>query len=525
MKTPNQIGCAGSLIAALVVCLLVPAAVCAQSREITEEAFSAHAKRVTAERGADALVSTIEFPAQEARLVRLVIRRPHSGEPCLDEIEIYGPGSSTNLALASRGSIARASSLLPGYAIHAVAHLNDGLYGNEHSWIAATAGEEWAEIELPGPAQIDRVFVSRDRNGQFKDRQILEAEVRLSVDGKSWQTAGTLKRSANQLPRSGPQLTFPVAELTEPSWAGAVTYAFLRERDTWSRMDAKDYLSPLVNDRPATPGGQPYWGRLSRLTPLERTLVQFEEMITRLEAQGLEVNREQAELADLRRQAKDPAAATSDAFFLAARQAKRNLFFRDPRLAPIEHVLFAKRHPLQPSHNYSEHMDSLFASGGGIYALHIPSDSEGRLNPARAELQTLFNGSAGIARHPVADFDAQTIYFAYRPDKPEVEGWQSYWHLMTVRADGRGLRQLTDGPFHDFDPVPLPDGGLGFMSTRCHSRFLCWEPQAYVLHRMQPDGSGLRRLSYANISEWDPSIMRDGRILWTRSEYLATTRN
>jgi len=36
----------------------------------------------------------------------------------------------------------------------------------------------------------------------------------------------------------------------------------------------------------------------------------------------------------------------------------------------------------------------------------------------------------------VADFDAQTIYFAYRPDKPEVDGWQSYWHLMSVRTDG-----------------------------------------------------------------------------------------
>ncbi len=360
MKAPNQIGCAGSLIAGLVFCFLVPAAVCAPSREITEDAFSAQAQRVTAERGADALVSTIEFPAQEARLVRLVIRRPHSGEPCLDEIEIYGPDSSTNLALASRGAIARASSLLPGYAIHAVAHLNDGLYGNDHSWIAATAGEEWVEIELPEPARIDRVLVSRDRNGQFKDRQILEAEVRLSVDGKSWQTAGTLKRSANQLPRSGPQLTFPVAELTEPTWAGAVTYAFLRERDTWSRMDAKDYLSPLVNDRPAMPGGQPYWGRLSRLTPLERTLVQFEEMIARLEALGLDGRTGSGLSSPIcagRRRIRRQRLRTR--FSWRRGRPSDRLFFRDPRLAPIEHVLFAKRHPaaalaqLQRAHGFA----------------------------------------------------------------------------------------------------------------------------------------------------------------------------
>jgi hypothetical protein len=86
-------------------------------------------------------------------------------------------------------------------------------------------------------------------------------------------------------------------------------------------------------------------------------------------------------------------------------------------------------------------------------------------------------------------------------------------------ADGGNPRQLTTGPFHDFDPVALADGGLGFMSTRCKSRFLCWEPQAYVLYRMQPGGKDLRRLSFANVSEWNPNVMRDGRILWTRSEY------
>jgi hypothetical protein len=503
----------------MLACLSAASSPEAIRREIVAEAFAARAVASAAERATHTLVASIDFEAREARVVRLVIRRTHSGQPCLDELEVYGPDSTTNLALASRGAVPRASSALPGYAIHAVAHLNDGLYGNDHSWIAAGAGEEWAEIELPEPALVSRLVFSRDRDGRFTDRQILEAEVRLSHDGQAWQTVGKLTRAPSEFGPPQPVLTLPVAELPEPTWSGAVAYAFLRERDTWSRMNATDYLSPLVNDRPAVPGGPPYWGRLARLTSLERTLVQFEEMLERLALLGLDIREEQSELADLRQQAEDPVAATSDELFLAAREAKRRLFFRDPRLAPLERVLFAKRHPLQPSHNYSDHMDSLFAPGGAICVLHIPRDADGRLDPARAEVETLFDGSAGIVRHPVADFDAQTIYFAYRPDQPEVEGWQPYWHLMSVGTDGRGVRQLTHGPYHDFDPVPLPDGGLGFMSTRCEARFLCWEPQAYVLYRMQPDGTGLRRLSHANLSEWDPTIMRDGRILWTRSEY------
>ena len=489
--------------------------------EITETAFAQRVATLAREHaGGNPLVTSLDFAASEARFVRLAIHRSSTGEPCLDELEVYGPDSTTNLALASRGAKASASSLLRGYAIHQVAHLNDGLHGNGHSWIAATAGEEWAQIELPAAAQISRVVISRDRSGQFLDRQVLEADVLLSADGETWQKVASLKRTATQLPAGRPVLTFPVAELTEPTWDGAVNYAFLRERDTWSRLDAQDYLSPLVNDRPATPGGPMYWGRIARLSALDRALAQFEDMTERLAAVGLDVSRERTQLKALRDQAKKATDSASDALYLAARQAKRQLFFRDPRLAPLERVLFAKHHPLQPSHNYSEHLDSLFAPGGGVCVLKIPRDSEGRLDPAKGELETIFDGNAGIVRHPVTDFCAQTIYFAYRPDKPEVDGWKPYWHLWSVRADGSGLRQLTEGPYHDFDPVVLPDGALGFMSTRCEARFLCWEPQAYVLHRMQPDGSGLRRLSFANLSEWDPSVMADGRILWTRSEYL-----
>jgi len=484
------------------------------------ETFAARVAKMTDASTAGTLATTIDFPAQKARFVRLVIRQGLGGEPCLDELEVYGANSTTNLGLSSGGAVARASSLLPGYAIHAIPHLNDGLYGNDHSWIAATAGEEWAEIELPACAQVARVVISRDRYAKFLDRQILEADVQISLDGQTWHTAGTLRREAGQVPRPIPALTFPVADLPEPTWAGAVRYAFLRERDTWARMDAQDFLSPLLHDRPAVPGGPPYWSRIAQLAPLARVLVQFEEMLERLAALGLNVDAERAELAALQRQAEDPAAAASDELYVAARQAKRRLFFRDPRLAPLERILFAKRHPFEPSHNYSEHLDSLFASGGGICVLHIPRDPDGRLDPAGAQEELLFDGSAGIARDPVADFDAQNIYFAYRPDKPAVSGWQSYWHLMTMRVDGSQPRQMTDGPYHDFDPVPLPDGGLGFMSTRCTIRYLCWEPQAYVLYRMELDGSDVRRLSFANISEWEPAIMRDGRVLWTRSEYL-----
>jgi len=89
-----------------------------------------------------------------------------------------------------------------------------------------------------------------------------------------------------------------------------------------------------------------------------------------------------------------------------------------------------------------------------------------------------------------------------------------------VRPDGSDLQQLTDGPFHDFYPCPLPDGDLAFISTRCTARVFCFRGASSVLFRMRPDGSSIRPLSFASLSEWAPSVMRDGRVIWTRWEYV-----
>lgn len=457
----------------------------------------------------------VAFARCEARFVRFVIFASSASQACIDELEVYGPGGKANLALAKAGAKASASSCLPGYAIHQIAHLNDGEYGNDRSWIAATPGEEWAQIELPAPAQVATVVFSRDRKGRYTDRVPVAFEVLVSLDGREWKSVA---KHAARLARPSRFPGLPVDQLPEKGWDGLLQYAFSRERATLSRIPADDHLSPLRVERPALPGGPPYWGRFARLEPLERVLVLFEELLERLACQGLDVSAERTQAADLRRRA--AAEPASDALYLAARRAKRELFFRDPALAPIERVLFAKRHPFLESHNYSEHLDGVLEPGGGVFVLHVPRDEQGRFRPDRARVEQLFDGSAGIVREPTADYDARTIYFAYRPQKPEVEGWASYWHLYAMRADGAGLRRLTEGPFHDFDAVCLPDGGLAFHTTRCTARFLCWRPQAYVLYRMEADGTGMRRLSHANLSEWKPSVMRSGRILWTRSEYL-----
>ncbi len=139
----------------------------------------------------DARRNVEDFTPISARFVRFTILATNDGtEPCLDELQIYAPNSEVNLAEAKRGGKATASSLLPGYAIHQISHLNDGLLGNPHSWISNEPGSGWAQIELPQSTRISRVVWERDRDGLCTDRLATAYRVEVSTDGRNWMEVG-----------------------------------------------------------------------------------------------------------------------------------------------------------------------------------------------------------------------------------------------------------------------------------------------------------------------------------------------
>jgi hypothetical protein len=98
----------------------------------------------------------------------------------------------TNLALNNKATAA-ASSVLPGHAIHQIAHLNDGQAGNAHSWISKS-DPSWAEIDLGDVYWVYRVAFASDNAGGFDDRaatrfKILTATKHAShTESASWRT-------------------------------------------------------------------------------------------------------------------------------------------------------------------------------------------------------------------------------------------------------------------------------------------------------------------------------------------------
>jgi len=129
------------------------------------------------------------FKPVQARYVRMTISAATSSEPCLDELSIFA--GEENVGLVSKGAIATASSNLPGYPIHQIKHLNDGVFGNSNSWISNESGKGWAQIELPEPSLITSIEWSRDRQGKYTDRVATGYRFEVSLDGQQWQVVAS----------------------------------------------------------------------------------------------------------------------------------------------------------------------------------------------------------------------------------------------------------------------------------------------------------------------------------------------
>jgi hypothetical protein len=206
------------------------------------------------------------------------------------------------------------------------------------------------------------------------------------------------------------------------------------------------------------------------------------------------------------------------------RTAGRNLALENPLFASRQLVFLKRRRFIsQMLHEYlGYYYDYDDIAGGGVYVLERPGRS--------LDVRDLIRGRLPQGNYTTLalSYDAETVYFAFCERAPEKPDYYSperrCFHVYAVSADGENLRRLTDGPNDDFDPCPLPDGGVAFMSTRrggfgrCHNP---WEPlPAYTLHRMDASGANLRTLSFHETNEWHPSVLADGRIVYIRWDYV-----
>ena len=170
-----------------------------------EQALERHALPPPEEGDDDAPRPAVRFTQNEeifapvaTRRVRFTVFATSGAEPCIDELEVWA--GERNVGLQSAGAVASASGTLPGYAIHQLAHVHDGRYGNRHSWISDEAGGGWVQLDLPKTERIDRVAWGRDRDGAIRDRLAVSYRIEAQDDAGEWSV---LASSASRAPFAG----------------------------------------------------------------------------------------------------------------------------------------------------------------------------------------------------------------------------------------------------------------------------------------------------------------------------------
>jgi hypothetical protein len=214
--------------------------------------------------------------------------------------------------------------------------------------------------------------------------------------------------------------------------------------------------------------------------------------------------------------------------------ARRALVRENPLLKGRK-LLFARRYTYDSRHYYDDYYAGLREWGGNLC----------ELDPASGKVREIVPKLAGgiFDRFDISG-DGRRVVFGYRAPRP------GGFRIWECGVDGSGLRQLTVPPADepariarhagyrpeamekdprlyghwtdDMHPCYLPDGRIVFVSSRSERTVLCGGHSltCTTLYRMNADGTGLHELSQGALTESTPTLLDDGRILYTRWEYV-----
>jgi hypothetical protein len=271
---------------------------------------------------------------------------------------------------------------------------------------------------------------------------------------------------------------------------------------------------------------------LAAAHPGRRGWQAFGERLTKLEARVADTKPDRT-----------GADAARKALYLGLCALRREIVLANP-LLDFRDILFAEISDsgvmLTRPTDAPQHWNSHVYPGGGLYVIGDWKTANPRIVGLCSEA-TPENGpykgrclSGGCFHTPRLSYDGKTVYFSWadptaEPDRGRDQGLGRYSHIFRIHIDpstssgqvGTGLRQLTFGPYNDFDCCELPNGRLAFMSTRRegYDRCIAFRPACF-LHSMRPDGSDILCLSFFETHEWECSVDNDGMIVYSRWDYV-----
>jgi len=213
---------------------------------------------------------------------------------------------------------------------------------------------------------------------------------------------------------------------------------------------------------------------------------------------------------------------------------RRRIAFGNP-LLDFDKLLLVRRHDAGGViHMCDQYYGFNARPGGSLLVLDGPFSESPRATDPLAGKTVEAGRLAGRALEggsflsPELSFDGRTVFFAWTACKGKNLEWSpdASYHVFRLDLDGGRLTQLTDGPTDDFDPCLLPDGRVVLVSERRGGYLRCGRHcPTYTMFVMNADGGGIECLSFHETHEWHPSVANDGRIVYTRWDYVDRDTN
>jgi hypothetical protein len=199
--------------------------------------------------------------------------------------------------------------------------------------------------------------------------------------------------------------------------------------------------------------------------------------------------------------------------YFEVRTVKRKIMFANPLINFDKVVLIDNPFPMgrggdatnEWKHEARHRNGYMGVSGGKLLVVGLEPGGKAK---------NLFGDRQGSFWRPDVHFSGEKVVVSFEP-----KGEKSF-HLYEVDKDGKKVTQLTGGDYDDLDPIYTPDGKITFCTSRAHTYVRCMPmTHAYAVARCDGDGKNIYVVSRNGEAEYMPSVLNDGRVIYTRWEY------
>ena len=218
--------------------------------------------------------------------------------------------------------------------------------------------------------------------------------------------------------------------------------------------------------------------------------------------------------------------------YFKARGITRTLAFSNP-LIDFDELLFVKRKTPNFGHQCAHRVGESQLPGSNLCILKGLSP-DGKVSEILSGEFT----EGGIGR-PDLSFDGKRIVFPFARKRAKDRakrfspaqfggtGLCDMYDIYEIDISGSNIKQITkDMTSEDTEPCYLPGGRIAFTSSRNKRMVQCGD-WALVngIYSINPDGTGIYKITEPQDGEFYPSILEDGRIMYTRWDYVMKPYN